>query len=90
MGPGRLAPGRVKAFWPVRSMADVLKPWIIVGGDEASKVWVLKPRDQDPNDWKYRSAVIFDINDFYGPNTSQMLTAPPPPVKATAFRPSAG
>lgn len=78
MGPGRLAPGRAKAFWPIRFLEYFLKPWIIVGGDEASKVWVLMPEDESPNDWNYKSAVLFDINDFYGPDTSQMLGAPPP------------
>ena len=78
MGPGRLAPGRATAFWPDRLMEGTLKPWIVVAGDEASKVWLLQPIVQSPNNWQYRSAVLFDINDVYGPNTSQMLTAPPP------------
>lgn len=78
--PGRLAPGLAQEFWrtPFRQMFD--KPWVLVGGDEASKVWLLKPQSEDPNDWNYDSSVIFDINDYYGPNTSQTFTAPPPAV----------
>ncbi|MEM8963490.1 MAG: hypothetical protein AAGD38_18550 [Acidobacteriota bacterium] len=78
MGPGRLAPGRANAFYPVRWMEGRRKPWIVVGGDEASKVWVLRPRSQHPDNWEYRSAVVFDINDIYGANTTQSLTAPAP------------
>jgi hypothetical protein len=78
MGPGRLAPGRAKAFWPKRAHEGKKKPWIVVGGDEASKVWLLKPKNQSKNNWQYKSAVLFDINDFYGPNSSQTLDAPPP------------
>ena len=48
------------------------------GGDEASKVWLLRPQSQDPNDWNYDSAVIFDINDYYGPNAAQSFSAPLP------------
>ncbi|MGI9341819.1 MAG: hypothetical protein ACR2QV_03155 [Gammaproteobacteria bacterium] len=78
MGPGRLAPGRAKAFWPKRAHEGKKKPWIVVGGDEASKVWLLKPKNESRNNWEYKSAVLFDINDFYGPNASQSFTAPPP------------
>jgi hypothetical protein len=69
--PGRLAPGRARAFWPVRIMEYFAKPHIVVGGDEAGKVWVLEPISDDADDWSYRSSVIFDINDFYGPNATQ-------------------
>jgi hypothetical protein len=41
---------------------------------------LLKPSSQNPNDWTYDSAVIFDINDYYGPNTTQSLSAPAPDV----------
>ena len=56
------------------------RPWVLVGGDEASKVWLLRPQDPLPGstDWNYDAAVIFDINDFYGPNTSQTFSAPAP------------
>ena len=77
-GPGRLAPGLAQEMWPTPWDEFTSKPWVLVGGDEASKVWLLKPSSQDPNDWNYDSSVIFDINDFYGPNTSQSYTAPPP------------
>lgn len=53
------------------------KPWIVVGGDEAAKVWILKPESEAQNDWGYDSAVIFDINDFYGSNTTQTLMQDP-------------
>lgn len=76
-GPGRLAPNRAVAFWPKRSMQGAAKPWIVLGGDEAAKVWVLQPESGSPNDWAYRSAVIFDINDAYGANTTQMLMDDP-------------
>ena len=70
--PGRLAPGAAKAFWPLRFLEGRTKPWIVVGGDEASRVWVLRPsRPFDPNDWSYDSAVVFDINQFYGAATTQ-------------------
>ena len=78
-GPGRLAPGLASVLWP--SAFDEWsgkKPWIITGGDEASRVWLLKPVSEDANNWDYDSAAIFDINDAYGPNTTQSLTAPPP------------
>jgi hypothetical protein len=66
------------AFWPARVLQGVTRPWLLVGGDEASKVWVLKPRyPLDPERWEYDSAVIFDINDHYGPNASQTLLDDP-------------
>ena len=76
-GPGRLAPNRAVAFWPERSMQDNSKPWIVLGGDEAAKVWVLKPESEAQSDWNYQSTVIFDINDFYGTNTTQSLMDDP-------------
>ena len=70
--PGRLAPGRAQAFYPIKFMEGWSKPWLLVGGDEGGKVWILRPeRPLDPTDWGYESAVIFDINDFYGANTTQ-------------------
>ena len=77
-GPGRLAPGFAIPFWPTPWDEFANKPWILVGGDEASKVWVLRPQSQNTNDWNYDSATIFDINDHYGPNTTQSFTAPAP------------
>jgi hypothetical protein len=75
-----LAPGFAKVFWPSPYDEWANRPWILVGGDEASKVWLLKPQDPAPrsNNWDYDSAVIFDINDYYGPNTSQSFSAPAP------------
>jgi len=78
--PGRLAPGLAQEFWRTPFSEAFEKPWVLVGGDEASKVWLLKPTSQDPNNWDYDSSVIFDINDYYGANTSQTFTAPPPAV----------
>ncbi len=79
-GPGRLAPGAAQKFWPSPYHEALFRPWILVGGDEASKVWLLKPQSESTTDWNYDSAVIFDINDYYGANTTQTLTAPPPDV----------
>jgi hypothetical protein len=77
-GPGRLAPNRAVAFWPARVLEGNTRPWIVVGGDEASKVWVLKPRHPLSTDrWEYDSAVILDINDYYGPRASQTLLDDP-------------
>ena len=74
--PGRLAPGPAKAFWPVRGQKGKVKPWVVVGGDEASKVWLLTPKSPSPTNWDYESAVIFDINDTYGANTTQTIMGP--------------
>ena len=64
--PGRMAPGHAKPFYPVRVLEHFTKPWIVVTGDEASKVWILEPEDLfDSNNWSYKSTVIFDINDHY-------------------------
>jgi hypothetical protein len=75
--PGRLAPNRAVPFWPQRSMKGRVRPWVVLGGDEAAKVWILKPESQDSDNWKYQSAVIFDINDYYGPSTTQTLMDDP-------------
>jgi hypothetical protein len=77
-GPGRLAPGLAQEFWPTPWEQFISKPWLVVGGDEASQVWLLKPVSQDANNWDYDSAVIFDINDTYGANTTQSFSAPAP------------
>jgi hypothetical protein len=70
--PGRLAPGRAQAFHPKRAHEGKQKPWIVVGGDEASKVWVLRPRHPGRRgNFEYKASVIFDINEHYGPNTTQ-------------------
>lgn len=53
------------------------RPWIVLGGDEAAKVWILRPESESRDEWGYRSAVIFDINDFYGPDTTQSLMDDP-------------
>lgn len=75
-GPGRLAPGLAQAFTPVRGLQGKVKPWIVVGGDEASKVWLLTPKSPSKTSWEYLSAVVFDINDTYGPQTTQTLMSP--------------
>ncbi len=76
--PGRLAPGRAQAFHPVRHAEGSSKPWIVVGGDEAGKVWLLEPTQVfNSSSWEYDSAVIFDINDHYGPGTTQTPMADP-------------
>lgn len=82
--PGRLAPNKALAFWPVRSLEGKQRPWIVVGGDEASKIWVLKPKG-GKDTWAYDSHVIFDINVHYGPNTSQTLLKDPPGIKVSTI-----
>ncbi|MBT8131856.1 MAG: hypothetical protein KJO35_06285, partial [Gammaproteobacteria bacterium] len=79
-GPGRLAPGKAQGFWPSAFAEATERPWVLVGGDEASKVWLLKPQSQNPNDWNYDSTTIFDIKDYYGPNATLTLNAPPPDI----------
>lgn len=76
-GPGRLAPNRAIAFWPERRLETKAKPWIVVGGDEAARVWILRPVSQKKDDWRYESVTIFDINDRYGPNTTQTIARDP-------------
>jgi hypothetical protein len=60
----------------VRGQEGKVKPWIVVGGDEASKVWLLTPASPSKTNWTYQSAVIFDINDTYGPGTTQTIMGP--------------
>ncbi len=85
-GPGRLAPNRAVAFWPARVLEGNTRPWLLVGGDEASKVWVLKPRYPLSTDrWEYDSAVIFDINDYYGANATQTLLDDPQGVSISTI-----
>jgi hypothetical protein len=75
--PGRLAPGLAVPFTPIAGQQGKVKPWIVVGGDEASKVWLLTPKvATSATNWEYLSAVIFDINDAYGPGTTQTIMGP--------------
>jgi hypothetical protein len=75
--PGRLAPGLAVSFTPIAGQQGKVKPWIVVGGDEASKVWLLTPKlATSKTNWEYLSAVIFDINDYYGPGTTQTIMGP--------------
>ncbi|MBM4197920.1 MAG: VCBS repeat-containing protein [Gammaproteobacteria bacterium] len=76
-GPGRLAPNRAIPFWPKRADEGKRRPWILLGGDEASRVWILKPRSERAGDWRYDSVSIFDINDHYGPGTTQTIAEDP-------------
>jgi hypothetical protein len=76
-GPGRLAPNRAIPFWPERAWEGKRRPWILLGGDEAARVWLLKPRSEKPGDWGYDSVVLFDINDHYGAGTTQRLATEP-------------
>ena len=67
-----MAPGHAKPFYPIRFLEGWAKPFILVTGDEASKVWILSPENiWDPNNWNYVSTVIFDLNDYYGPGATQ-------------------
>lgn len=65
----RLAPGHAIPFHPKRNSHK--RPWILVSGDEAGKVWMMKPKGRD---FEYKTAVIFDINDYYGEGTTQTFT----------------
>jgi len=85
-GPGRLAPNRAVAFWPARVLEGTARPWTLVGGDEASRVWILKPRfPLDGDRWEYDSAVIFDINAHYGAETTQTLMDDPQGVSISTI-----
>ncbi len=86
-GPGRLAPGPAKAFVPVRGLQGAVKPWIMVAGDEASKVWLLTPKSPSKTNWEYQSAVVFDINDTYGAGTTQTIMGPGASPPARSSRP---
>ena len=69
----RLAPGYSLPFYPnARYEGSEKRPWILVSGDQAGKVWMMKPKD---NDFEYEDAVVFDINDYYGPGTTQTFTS---------------
>eukprot|EP00978_Attheya_sp_CCMP212_P047496 scaffold421426_cov90-Attheya_sp.AAC.1 len=66
----RLTPGKALTFYPSRK--DELnggRPWIVVGGDEAGKVWIFRPKRK--KGWSYDIEVVFDINDMYGQKTTQ-------------------
>jgi hypothetical protein len=45
-GPERLAPDRARASWPRRSMEGEQKLWVGLRGDQAAKVWLLKPESE--------------------------------------------
>lgn len=77
-GFGRLAPGPAHAFSVIRFLDGLIKPNILVGGDEAGKAWVLRPKHPfNPRSWEYHSDVIFDINDYYGEYTTQTFIEAP-------------
>jgi hypothetical protein len=83
-GGGRLAPGKAKAFYTSVSASGLSKPQIVVGGDEAGKVWLLRPQSStDRTNWNYDSGLIFDINQTYGANTTQTPIASGPAAGRT-------
>jgi hypothetical protein len=83
-GSGRLAPGKAQAFYSHRSLASTSKPYVVVGGDEAGKVWVLRAQSStDVNNWNYDSGLIFDLNLTYGANTTQTPIASGPAAGRT-------
>jgi hypothetical protein len=69
--PQRLAPGAAKSF---RGLSAEDRRWIVVSGDQASKAWVLKAT---PQPWLYESELLFDIDEFYGENTTQTILEDP-------------
>lgn len=69
----RLAPGHAIPFYPKGRHERVGKrPWILVSGDEAGRVWVMKPKGEELG---FETAVIFDINEYYGEDATQTLTS---------------
>lgn len=83
-GGGRLAPGKAQTFYVHRSHEGVSKPQIVVGGDEAGKVWMLRAQSStDATNWKYDVSVLFDINQTYGANTTQTPIASGPAAGRT-------
>jgi hypothetical protein len=72
-----LAPGNAKSFHPQKLCTSTHvfendtnsdnqnKPWILVGGDQAGKAWILEPLSEDPTHWEYTPWKVFDVNDFY-------------------------
>ncbi|MCU0663551.1 MAG: hypothetical protein MUC50_14635 [Myxococcota bacterium] len=69
----RMAPGHAITFYPKEKQDKPGKrPWIVVSGDQAGKVWIMKP---EGDAFGYDTAVLFDINDYYGANTTQTATA---------------
>lgn len=68
----RLAPGHAIPFFPNKQERNENRPWILLSGDQAGKVWVMKPSDRD---FEYETAVVFDINDYYGDRATQTYTS---------------
>ncbi len=83
-GSGRLAPGKARAFHTHRSLEATSKPYIVVGGDEAGKAWVLRPQNSIvTTNWAYDSGLIFDLNLTYGANATQTPIASGPAAGRT-------
>jgi len=57
------SPGQAKTFYPVTSMKDVNKPWIIISGDDEGTTYYLTPNSQDVNDWSYKKINIIDTGE---------------------------
>jgi hypothetical protein len=79
-GQIRLGPGFAKAIFPLRGKGKRkkgVKPWILVGGDQSSKVWLLSPTSHKKKDWEYDSEEILDLDphkmDYWRPDRSQNL-----------------
>lgn len=80
----RLAPGKALPFYPSkRAELRGGRPWIVAGGDEAGKVWVFRPRRFSR--WGYDIQIIFDINDFYGPGTTQAFLPDKPLITVSTI-----
>ncbi|WP_338846774.1 VCBS repeat-containing protein [Massilia sp. W12] len=77
-GSGRLAPGKAQVFWPTKSQQSTSKPQIVVGGDEAGKVWILRAQSSFSTNWTYDTALVFDLNATYGANATQTPMADGP------------
>ena len=79
-GVSRSAPGHVVQFY-----LNGKRPWILVSGDQAGKVWLMKPKGRG---WSYETNVIFDINDYYGPLTTQTVVNPGGYIISTIGQPA--
>ncbi len=83
-GGGRLAPGKATAFYTNITNTGLTKPQIVVGGDEAGKVWILRAQSStDGTNWNYDVGLTFDINNTYGAKTTQTPIPSGPAVGRT-------
>jgi len=56
---GKASPGDALAFKPQSNMTG--KPYIFVSGDNSNSIFLLVPRSEDPEDWRYQREEIQDF-----------------------------